>query len=113
MKFLNLIATAMFINFFSISAHAELICTPQTQPSQWREASMTSLNGSAQALQQIRATGNFLTADLICSYDECVGFINGAKASGTIFEEQNQPLHFAIGLTAEQKPMVEFVCQPK
>lgn len=112
MKILNLMVTAMFINLISTSAYAKTVCTPKTEKSKWREASITWLGDSAQALQQIRATGTFLTADLICSYDECVGFINGAKASGTLTTgEENQPLSFTIGLTAEQTPMVEFVCQ--
>lgn len=93
---------------------AQAKCEPSKETERWVEATLQALPNSAQFLYQVRATGPFMTADLICSFEDCVGFIGGAEAVGKLtLGERNEPtgVRFQIKEDDGWMPRGEFNCR--
>lgn len=84
MKILTKTLVVLSLLTLSPLAHAEAINCKPTDSTRWKEASVTYLGSSAQSLRQVRAAGIYLTADLICSLDRCVGFVGGVEVKGKL-----------------------------
>ena len=88
----------------------EVKCVP-AESSNWRSATISDLQG-AQALLQVKALGDYLVADLICSLDFCVGYLNGIEARGVIVKGANGRIaSLMIHPTAKESSPARFRCQ--
>ncbi len=102
---------SLLITIFAVSsaAHAKVQTCHPTGESNWREASIEMLQNGASALEHIRASGIFLVADMLCSVDTCVGFVNGIKAEGTSERNSGGIDKFVIHGEGVL-PTTEFIC---
>lgn len=90
-------------------------CRPTNDTQRWMEGSVNILQGASQRIYQVRATGVYLTADLICSLGQCVGFVGGVVvANGTLqFSKSgpSEPVGFSIETPAGNGvPSATFIC---
>lgn len=77
---------SLFVAVLAVSGAAQAqaqTCRPIGE-SNWKEARIDHLQNGAQVLTHIRATGIYLVADLFCSFDGCIGYINGIQGEGRI-----------------------------
>ena len=96
---------ALFLAIGVNSAQAaDFECIPTEADSLWQQATVQYLSG-AQALRQIKATGSYLVADLICSIDNCVGFVNGIEVKGFL-ETDNKNQVTAVMIEADPRDLV-------
>ncbi len=108
--------TFQLVSLYMVLASAinaqEIKCTP-TEESKWTAAEIEPLKDGAQAfLYHVKAYGPYRVADLICNYDECFGFVNGIKATGTIESTTSRPLEI-LSLSLEEKysGLTKFTCK--
>ncbi|MES2767770.1 MAG: hypothetical protein V4596_01380 [Bdellovibrionota bacterium] len=80
---INTLIMSLLISYSSISYANSAECTP-SEKSPWTSASVSLLKDGAQALYKVKVEGTFRVADFICSYQDCVGFLNGIKSDAAL-----------------------------
>jgi len=100
--------------------HAQgVTCKPVLNQNRWKEANVEYLVNASQVLYHVRATGNFLTADLLCSVtsDTCVGFAGGVQEIKGQIQRSPTDLLQVVGISFESMvpdrilPAAEFTCK--
>ncbi len=90
----------------------DVTCKP-TENSRWTEIKITNLkDGSRNFLKQVKGMGDYLGADLICHYKDCVGFINGNIARGSIeISLGSQPQITGFSFHDNEGVSEKFICE--
>lgn len=90
----------------------EIECKPSAE-SGWASAQIDRLQDGVQNfLYHVKANGSYRVADLICSVEECFGFVNGFRATGKIEFTASRPFKIvSLSLSEENEPVKKFVCK--
>lgn len=109
MKFKGLILILAMAFSGVAQASDKVECAPDMPL--WYGANVSLLENASQALYQVSASGGFRTADLICSYQDCVGFINGIKSEAKLEfgHVNNKYVPTAVVLDTDDR-IVRFTC---